>query len=238
MSQNPCDSPYPSRTVFMGACRRRADRFEPDWAAQPQSCAITVIIHFADQTRSRQGRGSSRGAAAGRVADLEPQFLLREVHGKIPLACSRCRCGEHVEATQRDMGWGRYSRFAVRRGAPVLAHQVDQGLLKRGHDVIGLTSARAAEGPSTLAAAMATATATSGRRTLSIDGDLRNPTSTRLLECVPLGVNRKRTICTVGWVKAIGRDPTFPGKPRMLGRATLDPTYVESALAPDHAPGR
>ncbi len=60
------------------------------------------------------------------------------------------------------------------------------------------------------------------------------------LERFPVDLNRQRTPGAVGWVKVTGRDPTFPGIPWMLGRAssrsdapqsTLDPTYAESALA-------
>lgn len=63
----------------------------------------------------------------------------------------------------------------------MLTHQVDQRLMQRGHKVIGMTSAQPAEGASTLAAAMAVMMAASGRRTLLIDCDLRNPSLTRSL---------------------------------------------------------
>lgn len=63
----------------------------------------------------------------------------------------------------------------------MLTHQVNQRLQQRDHKVIGMTSAQPAEGASTLAAGMAVTMATSGRRTLLIDCDLRNPSLTRSL---------------------------------------------------------
>jgi succinoglycan biosynthesis transport protein ExoP len=72
-----------------------------------------------------------------------------------------------------------FSRFTETiRGIKVA---VDTGQSAKNVTVIGLVSAVPAEGKSTIAANLAQLTAHGGARTLLIDGDLRNPSLTRLM---------------------------------------------------------
>jgi succinoglycan biosynthesis transport protein ExoP len=94
-----------------------------------------------------------------------------------------------VDLAQRviseDLGLARqviltpFSRFTETiRGIKVA---VDTGQSAKNISVIGLVSAVPAEGKSTVAANLAQLTAHGGARTLLIDGDLRNPSLTRLM---------------------------------------------------------
>jgi succinoglycan biosynthesis transport protein ExoP len=73
--------------------------------------------------------------------------------------------------------------------------------------VIGVVSALPGEGKSTTAANFAALLASSGKRTLLIDADLRNPGLTRMLKTVPKTGLIEAALGEVPWASAVRVDP-------------------------------
>jgi succinoglycan biosynthesis transport protein ExoP len=84
----------------------------------------------------------------------------------------------------------------------------DVMFLGRTDRVIGVVSAMPGEGKSTTAANFAALLASSGKRTLLIDADLRNPGLTRMLRTPPQYGLVEAVLGEVPWASAVKVDPT------------------------------
>ncbi|PZM10604.1 polysaccharide biosynthesis tyrosine autokinase [Rhizobium tubonense] len=113
-----------------------------------------------------------------------------------------------------NVGFDRMMRAAVDAPRSIFAETLrnaklasDVMLQGRTDRVIGVVSALPGEGKSTTAANFAALLASSGKRTLLIDADLRNPGLTRMLKSVPKTGLIEAALGEVPWASAVRVDP-------------------------------
>jgi succinoglycan biosynthesis transport protein ExoP len=116
--------------------------------------------------------------------------------------------------TEGNVGFDRMMRVAVDSPRSIFAETLrnaklasDVMLQGRTDRVIGVVSALPGEGKSTTAANFAALLASSGKRTLLIDADLRNPGLTRMLKTVPKTGLIEAALGEVPWASAVRVDP-------------------------------
>jgi succinoglycan biosynthesis transport protein ExoP len=147
-------------------------------------CGAAVFRELTDHTfRSLHEIEGLLGAPLLAVLPSWPRgWTLKSVMGKASSPVAASMLGAGIQRL-RDGPWSNgdvlLSQFS--EALRTLKNMIDQHSTKEGCKVIGITSAQPGEGASTLAAALAGTMVVSGRRTLLVDCDFRNPSLSRLI---------------------------------------------------------
>lgn len=119
-----------------------------------------------------------------------------------------------AEETENGVAFERMMRISVEAPRSIFAETLrnaklasDVMLQGRADRVIGVVSALPGEGKSTTAANFAALLASSGKRTLLIDADLRNPGLSRTLKSPPQAGLIEAVLGEVPWTNAVKVDP-------------------------------